>query len=353
MTESIALLPSQPNGGGDVASNNWTPLAPGVHDYVTVIKSPIRANKLYKLTKDGITKEAPKYASKRIAKTHYVPNLKAMRNLLTTVGNDSNAIIVHGYVPDIGYGEEFSVVSKSDLQKLTGNEDVTGIQIVDGKKYIARLKATFHSSSWFMFDCDMVKGMPDHLVFETPDSWWAKMKEWLPMLSEVGYLWTQSNSARILNDGVPYAKSNGHFYLQCKNPSDLERAGSAMLVHSFDHKAGFMRPIYNKKDGKLIGQRPWSMFDPTTFTTGREDYCGAPEAEQSLVVTPAAVILHEGGRVDTEQLKNPSRTQEKITGLTMTKNGHLINFNVSTLSAIRYNAPIKGFPDYPHASATL
>jgi hypothetical protein len=52
-----------------------------------------------------------------------------------------------------------------------------------------------------------------------------------------------------------------------------------------------MRPLYSKDDpDKIVGQRQWSIFDPTTFSRERLVYEGAPTLEgEGLTLAPPRI----------------------------------------------------------------
>ena len=52
-----------------------------------------------------------------------------------------------------------------------------------------------------------------------------------------------------------------------------------------------MRPLYSKENpDQVVGQRQWSIFDPTTFSRERLAYEGAPTVEgNGLTLAPIKI----------------------------------------------------------------
>lgn len=279
------------------------------------------ANKSYTLQNDGtILKHPPLYNSARSAVTWHVPNIVTLKSALDTIGNMTNAILILGYIKGTENGKSYQIISSNDLKQMSGREDISGIHNINGTNYAARLKSSFTQSNFFCIDRDEVDGMPDELVYDDHDSWWSAMCEWLPMLNGAGYLLSPSNSGRVMVDGMPYAKDNHHIYLHAEDGQDVERFGKAALIHSFSHGAGFMKEIRSSKTGEVTGYRPWTIFDPTTFSREREVYDGMPVvAGEGLTVNVSDVIHVEGGTVDTRRLTDPTKEQQKSLGMDLVK----------------------------------
>ena len=291
------------------------------NNYITILTSSDNANKSYTLENDGsITKKSPSYKSNRTAVTWHIQDLNHLKSALDSIGDMSNAILILGWIKGTENGSPYQIISTKQLKELTNKDDVAGLHIDNNVTYAARLKSSFTQSSFFCFDRDEVAGMPSELIYPTHAEWWAAMQNWLPMLNGVGYLMSPSNSGRIKVDGQPYAKDNHHIYLQAKDNSDVERFGKAALIHSFSHDAGFMKEIHSSNTGEVTGHRPWTIFDPTTFSREREIYDGMPVVSgKGLTVEPSNVVFIPGDIVDTRRLIDPTRDQQKALGMDLVK----------------------------------
>lgn len=285
------------------------------HDFITVIDFPNRGNKLVKRTQTGIEKEPGPPLFDATARTVHVPDVEAMADVLRKVGDSPMVVICLGFFPDTepqpgeDAGEQFNIASTSFLLERsdTAKENVLGWHVVDGHRYIARLKMNMLPSSWVYFDRDFMDGMPEHLARLDPDQWWAAMGEMIPGLDRVGRVVVPSTTGRVLVDGEPMAATGSHVYFQISDPYDNERFGATLLQKSFLHGSGFMR----KWGGEA--SRQWSIFDPTTFSHERLVYEGKPTIDgQGLSVGPPVVMVTPGGRLDTATVKdlNPTETSQ-------------------------------------------
>lgn len=291
------------------------------HNYITILTSFDSANKKYTLQNNGsILKQSPTYKSTRTAVTWYIPDLNILKLALDNIGNLPNAILILGWIKGTENGKPYQIISTAQLKEITNKDDVSGLHIVNNITYAARLKSSFTQSNFFCIDRDEVDGMPKQLIYGTHELWWSAMCDWLPMLKNAGYLISPSNSGRVLINGQPYAKDNHHVYLQAQDNSDVERFGKAALIHSFSHNAGFMKEIRSSKTRLVTGHRPWTIFDPTTFSREREIYDGMPTViGDGLAVTPSNVINVQGTTVDTRRLLNPTYDQQKALGMDLVK----------------------------------
>jgi hypothetical protein len=264
-------------------------------DFVTVLRLDGRANKLIQRDSSGKLSKLPgPPITNAVASTSYVPDCDAMAELLRGVADNPNAVIIpSGCFPrtlpeklvPLAEGPEFCVSSRKYIRERLGrNQDDTdqllGWHEIDGQRHIARLKANMLPSSWMLFDRDEVKGMPDKLAAMSDDEWLVAMCSMVPGLDETQMVKVPSSTGRVLVDGEPMSASGRHYYVPISDGDDLERFGATLLQRSFLSGYGFMRPLYSKEDpDKIVGQRQWSIFDPTTFSRERLVYEGAPTVE--------------------------------------------------------------------------
>lgn len=264
-------------------------------DFVTVLRLEDRANKLIRRDKSGnLTKEAGPAITAAVACTVYVPDCSTLAELLKTVADDHTSVIIPGgYFPGtapdddtpLSVGPEFHISSKAVLAAHLGiekddTEKLLGWHEIDGQRHIARLKANMLPSSWMLFDRDEVEGISDKLAAMSDDEWLIAMCSMVPGLDETQMVKVPSSTGRVLVDGEPMSASGRHYYIPIRDGGDLERFGATLLQRSFLSGYGFMRPLYSKEDpDKIVGQRQWSIFDPTTFSRERLVYEGAPTVE--------------------------------------------------------------------------
>ena len=277
-----------------------------VSDFITLLRLPGRANKLIRRGKSGeLTKEAGLAIISAVAHTVYVPDCATMADLLRTVAEDSTTVIIPGgYFPGtvptddkpLSTGPEFHISSKVSLATHLGvdkddTDKLIGWHEIDGQRHIARLKANILPSSWMLFDRDEVKGMPDELAAMSDDEWLTAMCLMIPGLAEIQMVKVPSSTSRVLVDGEPMSASGRHYYVPISDGDDVERFGATLLQRSFLNGYGFMRPLFSKDEpNKIVGQRQWSIFDPTTFSRERLVYEGAPTVEGEGLTLAATQI---------------------------------------------------------------
>lgn len=292
--------------------------------FVTVVHGSNYANKLYIIENGEVVKTPPKYENVRTAHTVKVEDLTHLKLILEWLSELENSILILGYIEGT---TEYNLISESELKRLTGLEDVKGVHDVGGHLYAARLKKTFKQSAFFVFDRDEVDGMPKELIHGSHYSWWHAMCKAYLMLNGCGYLLNRSNSGRVYQNGKCLSNDNQHVYLEAKNPDDIGRFGKAALIHAFSRGVGFM------KKNKNGGFRPWSIFDPTTFSREREVYDGKPTViGEGLEVVKNEVVYVGGAVVDTEQLESPTIEQQNAVGMNLhvtNEGNYQIHDNVS------------------------
>ena len=279
-------------------------------DYITIITTEGPCNKQVNLNADGTIDKTPAgVISNAWAQIVHVPTAQDLMDVFKIVSERDNQTIAMGYVPGIEPGEWFRITTKANLLGWIGSGQYHvwehGIIGQDGYKYTSRTKDHFEFSSWVLFDKDSVDGMPAELDYADPDEWWRAMDNLVPGLAECAYLYVPSTSSRVLMpDQSPAFDAGGwHFYVQVHNPADVKRFGTELLVHSLAGQYGFMREIYDNTTGAVIGHRPWSIFDPTTFSQERLIFEGAPVVSGGLVVAPTQMAIGPGGRLNTELLR--------------------------------------------------
>jgi hypothetical protein len=290
-------------------------------DFVTVITTIGRANKLVTKNDDGsIKKDAGPPISEATAQTIRVENCDDMVALQKKVGTSPDQVLVLGYIPGSEpaagaiVGEPYKIVSKKimgaalgvDLKTPEGREAVLGWHKINGERCICRLKANMVPSSWCLLDIDAVRGSPDHIAKMSGDDRLDALGDVIPGFEEAGIVIVPSTTGRVLVDGQPMDATGEHFYFQIKDIGDLERFGAVLLQRSLLQGYGFMRPHFSKSEPDIVvACVPWGIADPTTFSHERLVYDGAPTViGKGLEVAAPNIEVFEGGRLDTSLLEN-------------------------------------------------
>jgi len=285
------------------------------HDYITAIETPRICNKVVsRRAADGtLRKTAKATISIGRAWTVHVPDEAAMARLLHKAAESPHRVLMQGFFPGIEPGREFLILSQKEMRRRLGvaaDADVTGWHTINGMPAICRLKRNVIPSSWQQFDKDLVKGMPEALANLSEADWLAAIARLVPSFAETPVVRVASTSGRVLVDGEPYQAKGCRYWFRIDNPYDLERFGAALLLQSFIHKLGFMRPVYSRAEPtKVVAHRHWTIFDPTTFSPERLVFDGKPTVRgEGLSLGPPSIEIlpgRDGGPVDTAAVETP------------------------------------------------
>ena len=279
-----------------------------MHDFITLIKTSEPCNKRMWIDGEGSIKKQPAgLINAGVARTISVPDQATMVRVLNRLSEQTDRTMVLGYIPGTENGEPYRIASQAKLANLLGvdpSDCSPGFHELDGHRYATRSKANFHPSSWFMFDYDRVPGMPVSMQYDTKESWWEVMTDLVPGLSSAGYILTPSTSSRVIRGNEAALGGGGwHAYLQAQEARDLVRFGRELLLKAMTMPHGFMRELYSRETGDVVGHRPWSIYDPTTFSSERLVFDGKPVVDgDGLQVAPLNLHVVEGERLDTSAL---------------------------------------------------
>ena len=321
-------------------------------DYVTVLTMDAPTGKLYSVGSDGrIVKTPAANNANGWAVTHHVPDVEAMVRINEQVSGDINKAIVLGYIRETEDGQPYRLMSVKNFDEFARVNEIKVDKFNskpiehDALRYATRTKRMFHASTWVMFDRDTVDGMPEELKPDaTFDEWMAMMRLCFPEIIGVDYVAIDSASSRVVLNGTPVAAQNTHVYMQIKEALDSERFGKAALIQSFARGYGFLRPTISSTTGQQIGNRMWTLFDPTTFSRERLCFDGSPIVDPNTIevalgnlkVEPSKPILYKGSarRLNTRALLTPTKEQQRALDLeiSINKGGRVTSTNMLDLT---------------------
>ena len=268
---------------------------------VTLLRAAEPCNKKISLNDktDSLEKIPQAQITSAEAISHEVVDAAALQSLLKTVSEHPDLAITLCSFNGIPAKEPFTILSARMMRKLLGlpeNSATPGTAVqFDGKYYTTREKKNCIPSSWVCFDYDKVKGMPEKLVVMNPEEWLIMMGDLVPGFHEADKVLAGSSSSRISYHGAPAFDGGWHCFVQAKNADDVEDFGKRLLIHSLTTEYGFMREIFSSYTGEVTGHRPWTIFDPTTFSRERLLFEGKPVVEgQGLAVFPANIQIIGG-----------------------------------------------------------
>ena len=268
---------------------------------VTVLRAAEPCNK--KISLNDTTGALEKIPLARItcaeALSHEVVDAVSLRSLLETVSEHPDLTITLCSFNGIPAKERFTILSASKMRDLLGlpeNSTTPGTAVqFDGKYYTTREKKNCIPSSWAYFDYDKVKGMPEELVVISPKEWLRMMGDLVPGFNEADKVLVGSSSSRVSYHDAPAFDGGWHCFVQVKDADDVENFGKRLLIHSLTTEYGFMREIFSSDTGEVVGHRPWTIFDPTTFSRERLLFEGKPIVDgRGLDVFPTGIKVIGG-----------------------------------------------------------
>ena len=268
---------------------------------VTVLRAAEPCNK--KISLNDTTGALEKIPLARItyaeARSYEIVDAASLRSLLETVSEHPDLAITLCSFNGIPAEEPFAILSARMMRerlRLPENSATpdTAVQF-DGKYYTTREKKNCIPSSWACFDYDKVKDMPEELVAISPEEWLKMMDDLVPGFNEADKVLAGSSSSRVSYHDAPAFDGGWHCFVQVKDADDVEDFGKRLLIHSLTTEYGFMREIFSSDTGEVVGHRPWTIFDPTTFSRERLLFEGKPVVEgQGLAVLPADIQIIGG-----------------------------------------------------------
>ena len=273
---------------------------------ITVVRDPRNPlGKQFTLTADGkVTKRASVNVSFGVAVMHRVGTPEEFAALLEQVGQDPHAAIINSSFDGIEIGEEFIVLSATEIEKRTGiasdnREKQQGVHQIshDGKTYkaVGRFKENVRPSSWQLFDRDVDKHTPAQYASLTLEGWIDAVGKMVPGFSGVTYCHAASTSSRVYNNGVAVGAGNGHVWVKVADPDDAERFRTAVMVSAAHMGMTWLTPRYSRQErGRVIGHSLTTLVDPSVFTPGRLIFVGKPVIGAGLTVTALAASVKRG-----------------------------------------------------------
>jgi len=294
--------------------------------------------KLYQVVDGKIKKTPAANNANGWAVTHPAPNAEALAEIIKNMSTNIHCALILGFISGTEDGKPYRLMSSRDFVAFA---EAKGIKLdkfaakpimVDGVLHGTRTKRMCHASTWFGFDRDTVEGMPLELEPDaTFDRWWEMMCGMLPEIADRDYVAVKSASNRVWYEGQALADTNSHVYMQAIEANDTERFGKAGMLHSFQRGFGFMRDVHCRTTGSVIGHRPWTLYDPTTFSRERLFFDGSPIVDPldplvisgQLEVHPSEPVIFTGeqARVNTRALLLPTKDEQRDLGLELSVDG--------------------------------
>lgn len=279
---------------------------------VTVVRDPSAPLGKH-FAADG-TKRSAVTIGRGVATQYEVATAEAMGQLLTAVQQDCQSAIVLSSFPGIPVGQEFDLLSESELRQLTGQQDVraTVFQYPNGRYCTGRFIERVKASSWLLLDRDCDGQTPEHLSNEKLpfEGWILAMDALLPGVSTAPRVHVPSSSARIVwPDGQVRSSGNGHTFV-LTDGTDAERLKAAAEANAIRY--GLAWRWHNKNGASSIR----TLCDLSVWTPGRLVFDGAPTADAPLRVLPPQIAISNAERAPLATSTIASPTSEEFRELT-------------------------------------
>lgn len=272
---------------------------------ITVVRDPDHfLGKRFDTNPDGsISKSSNVRLSFGIAVQHHVPTQAALAELLKSVGSDPHAAITNASFAGIEIGEEFIILSESEIKKQLGiptgdRERQQGVHSVNynGTTYkaVGRFKENVRPSNWQLLDRDVDSHTPEKYVGLTTEAWLMALASIIPGVDKVSYVETPSSSSRVSRDGQPVGQGNGHVWLYVSDPDDIERFRSGLIIRAAQAEMTWLKPRYSSsEEGKVVGNSLTTIVDASVLTPGRLVFDGQPTVSAEFTVSPLNAVVHQ------------------------------------------------------------
>jgi hypothetical protein len=258
-----------------------------IADIITVIvdeRNPL--GKCLTLLPDGtIDKEAAVTVSYGIACQYHVPDHAALATLFEIVGQSPNAAISNTAWMHAEIGERFVVLSRNILE--SNGHDGEAVITSRGMKAFARLKVHALPSSWLLLDRDIDKHTPPWAKNLNPEEWLKEVDRILPGVLGTRRLKVPSSSSRVaFEDGKPIGSGNGHTWIKVRDPHDIERMRSIVMLRAMEQGLSWKKPKHSKETGEIVGHMDVTIVDHSVFLPGRLVFNGRPTISTGLSFAP-------------------------------------------------------------------
>lgn len=275
--------------------------------YITVIKTskPATVGKTY-FKRDGVLKKRTiGNVSEGIAATHHIATAIEMAMVLEDTTAENTLVICPGVFKSAdGEATSFNLVSEARLKEMLNipedRRGPAGVQLIDGRRYAARLKEGISLSEWVLFDADNPPGMPPEWAAMTIGERLTLWEAMLPGVSSCERIELRGSSNRVMNGaGEPPAS---HAWLRVSDASKIPVMKAHIFVEMVLKDLSFTFSKHSSKDCEVVtGLEQRSLFDLAVFDAGRLVFCSKPSLGAGMegysVVDAGIVIVNEGGGV--------------------------------------------------------
>jgi hypothetical protein len=262
------------------------------HDIITIVRDPshvLGKQFTWNTEKGQVEKFTAVSISTGIAEQRHVPDVTALKELLTQVAEERHAAIFNACIPMIEVGKPFLILSEREFEKRgVKRNDATVRWPVPieyaGKEMraVGRFKEHTSPSTWQLLDRDVDGHTPKQYADMEYDEWWAEVNKLLPGIQNCARLRAHSSSSRVRINGKPVGAGNGHTWVQFQNPDDVLRIRGAIKARAIDLDMVWKKPKRSRTSNDIVGFDLATIIDWSVFTVGRLVFVGKPEVNHAI-----------------------------------------------------------------------
>lgn len=274
-------------------------------DVITVIRDPAQPlGKRFVLKADGkVGKGAEVKSTFCYARMVHVPDHDALAALLARVAEDDHLAIINSRFKDVEVGERFIILSEAEIERrynAKGRENASGIHPVADDpegctKAIGRFAENVEPSAWQILDRDTDEHTPAEFASMDYDAWVTYVDQLLPGVQLVDRTRAYSASSRVLLDGAPVGKGNGHTWIKLENAQDVDRIRQLLTIRAMELGLSWLKPRVSRVTGEVVGHSTATIVDPSVWSRGRIIFVGKPVADGTGLTVSEQRIEHTPG----------------------------------------------------------
>jgi hypothetical protein len=248
---------------------------------ITVVRDPKHVlGKQFSIAPNGsVVKKSAVRLSFGFAVMHRVDDHDSLARLLTEVGEDPHAAIINASFDGVEVGERFVIMSEREMENRlriskTDRDKQKGVHdfVYKSTRYkaLGRFKENVTPSCWQFLDRDVDEYTPESFSTLSFESWLEAVCTILPECAGITYAKSSSTSSRVLRDGVPVGRGNGHLWVKIDTPDAVERVRTAVIIRAAEADMTWLKPRFSRTEpGKVVGHSLATIIDPSVWTPGR------------------------------------------------------------------------------------
>lgn len=268
-------------------------------NFVTVVETPEPVGKHIILNEEGEPvkdRNALSIVSRGTATTLSAATPQELAEIIRGVGDNTNKVLILSHLKDSMPGDTYQIITTKKMTQMTSGETHAGVYTRDGVLFATRTKDNFLPSNWLLLDRDITDEMPRAMANLSFDEWMEAMTRIWPGMNEAARVVVPSTTGRVCLNAEPMEASGAHVYIRAALDGDLKLlkvTGTRLLAAAMGNKLSFHKISISG------ASRPWSIYDPTTFSSERLVFDGKPRVTgEGLTVSDCEIQIVEGSEAD-------------------------------------------------------